>query len=113
MIRFPIIRKTDDFVRQCKPASGIKELHDYCRTLPVKSKSTAAEDVLQDECGLPILDEVRGDTILDDFKPTVGVVDNGLFNSRCPNPVFDSLLDETLQPVLDEQSGDVIVDDLE
>lgn len=113
MIRFPVIRKTDDFSRPCKPVAGIKELHDYCRTLPRPSKSTADEDVLQDECGLPILDEVRGDTILDDFKPIGQVVDNGLFNDRCPNPVFDSLLDEALQPVLDELSGDVIVDDLE
>lgn len=86
MIRFPIIRKTDDFVRRCKPAAGIKELHDYCRTLPVKSMSTTTEDALQDECGLPILDELRGDTILDDFKPASEIVDGGLFNSRCPNP---------------------------
>lgn len=86
MTRFPIIHKTDDFVHPCKPAAGIKELHDYCRTLPKKSQSTADEDVLQDECGLPILDEVRGDTIVDDLKPLVGVIDNGVFNAGCPNP---------------------------
>lgn len=86
MIRFPIIRRTEDFVRQCKPATGIKELHDYCRTLPVKSKSTAQEEALQDECGLPILDEARGDTILDDFKPAAEIMDNGAFNASCSNP---------------------------
>lgn len=87
MIRFPIIRKTDDFSRPCKPAAGIKELHDYCRTLPKKSQSTNEEDVLQDECAIPILDEVRGDTIFDDLKPVGQMVDNGLFNSGCPNPL--------------------------
>lgn len=86
MTQFPIIRNTEDFSRPCKPAEGIKELHDYCRTLPVKSKSTAEEDVLQDECALPILDELRGDTVIDDLKPANQIVDNGLFNSRCPNP---------------------------
>lgn len=69
--------------------------------------------MLQDECGLPILDEVSGGTILDDIKPVNEIFDNGLFNDRCPFPVFDSLLDEELQPVLDEESGDVIVDDLQ
>ena len=113
MTRLPVIRKTDDFVRPCKPAAGIKELHNYCRTLPKKSQSTADEDFLQDECGLPILDEVRGDNILDDLKPVSQIHDSGLFNDRCPFPVFDTCLqDEDALCLLDEQSGDVIVDDL-
>lgn len=52
----------------CECAGGMRELHAYCRTLPVETRSNATEDVLQDEDGFPILDEQSAYKIYDDLK---------------------------------------------
>ena len=58
-----------DFASDCCPRpGGAKELHKYHRTLPPRPGADGPLDVLLDEDGIPILDEITGTTILDDWK---------------------------------------------
>jgi hypothetical protein len=43
-------------------------LHKYHRTLPARVVGDEIDDVLLDEAGIPILDELSGTTILDDLR---------------------------------------------
>lgn len=52
----------------CQFAGGQPELHRYCRTLPFEVRSNSAEDVLLDEAGIPILDELSNGKIYDDLR---------------------------------------------
>lgn len=70
MHRLPIIRDSEsDFSGDCCPKFGAtKELSGFHRTLPVPSKNSFSEEVLQDEAGFPILDDQTGGFIFDDLK---------------------------------------------
>lgn len=69
MHRLPIIRNPD-IQTNCPRvrSAGIREPHDYCRTLPQRSFSQGTPDVLQDEAGAPILDEQTGTQIYDTLR---------------------------------------------
>ena len=71
MDRLPIIRDVDSvFATPCcdRPA-GQKLLHRVPRTPNTRSVSNdEAGDVLQDEAGFPILDELTAKFIFDDLK---------------------------------------------
>ena len=66
----PVIRDPNHELGNCgcPPAAGIKRLDKVPRTLPRRTPSTACEEVLQDEAGFAILDEVTGSFIHDDLK---------------------------------------------
>lgn len=70
MNRFPLIRDPNrDYSRKCCiPNAGMKELHNFCRTLPTRIPDTSEEDVLQDEFAAAILDEQSGGFIYDNLK---------------------------------------------
>lgn len=71
MINLPVIRDTDGYFSDdcCPPPGGTKELHNVPRSAfspPVTN--SAIDDVLLDEAGIPILDEVTNGLIFDDLK---------------------------------------------
>ena len=64
---YPLIRDTEgDLSRPCFPRGATKILPG--RTLPARIIVNQTNDVLQDEAGFPILDEVSGATIIDDLR---------------------------------------------
>jgi len=63
----PIHRDPEnDLSNPCFPRGSTKILPG--RTLPARIIVNESQDVLQDEFGFPILDEVTGATIIDDLK---------------------------------------------
>ena len=63
----PVIRDEEgDLSRPCFPRGSTKILPG--RTLPPRIIVNETIDVLQDEDGFPILDEVTGSTIIDDLR---------------------------------------------
>jgi len=55
-----------DLSRPCFPRGSTKILPG--RTLPPRVIVNQTDDVLQDEAGFPFLDEVTGQTIIDDLR---------------------------------------------
>ena len=66
MSRLPVIRDSDgDFSGKCQPGGSLKDLHRIPRTLPVRRLLNEDPEVLQDEAGEPILDEITNSFIYD------------------------------------------------
>jgi len=69
MNRIPRIHDPEhDLSGQCKRPAGIKQLDRVPRTLPPQVFQNNDVEVLQDEAGAPILDEVTGNYIYDTFR---------------------------------------------
>lgn len=70
MISTPVIIDPDKELSGpcCPPKPGIKELHRIHRTLPNRVLDNSDEEVLQDEEGFPILDEITAGFIYDNLK---------------------------------------------
>lgn len=65
----PIIRDEEhDLSGCCKRPAGVRDLDRIVRTLPTRTLPAGDPDVLQDEAGAPILDEVTGRQIYDDLR---------------------------------------------
>jgi hypothetical protein len=74
MHQLPIIRDVNGDLSGC-PTSGrcpsggqTKELHLFCRTLPAPVRNNQSQDVLQDEDGFAILDDLTGGFIFDNLR---------------------------------------------
>lgn len=52
----------------CKRPAGLKDLDKVLRTLPTRTLPAGDSDVLQDEAGAAILDEVTGRQIYDNLR---------------------------------------------
>jgi hypothetical protein len=65
----PIIKDPNQELSEscCPPKPGIKELHKIHRMLPRRHLHNSDPEVLQDEAGLPILDEQTAGFIYDDI----------------------------------------------
>jgi hypothetical protein len=63
----PIIRD-ENLSGPCIKPKGLPVLELIHRTLPARTKPAGDVDVLQDEFGAAILDEVTGNQIYDDLK---------------------------------------------
>lgn len=63
----PIIRD-DNLSGHCDKTAGTPQLDRIHRTLPPRPPRPGDPDVLQDEFGAAILDEVTGNQIYDDLK---------------------------------------------
>lgn len=65
----PIIKDPEgDFSFPCPRRVGLKELDRIHRTLPGIKMDNEDQDVLQDEAGFAILDEITGGFIFDDLR---------------------------------------------
>lgn len=69
MTPWPIIRDTSEVAGPCcPPKTGLKELHRVHRTLPPFILENNDPEVLQDEAGGPIRDEITNGFIYDNLK---------------------------------------------
>jgi hypothetical protein len=65
----PIIRDPQhELSGPCRKPAGIPQLDRIHRTLPARPEPAGDPDVLQDEFGAAILDEVTGTQIYDDLR---------------------------------------------
>lgn len=65
----PVIRDEDhDLSGCCEKIAGVPQLDRIHRTLPARKIPPGDAEVLQDEFGAAILDEVTGTQIYDDLK---------------------------------------------
>jgi hypothetical protein len=64
---YPIIRD-ENLSGPCIKPAGLPVLTKIHRTLPARTTPSGDVDVLQDEFGAAILDEVTGNQIYDDLK---------------------------------------------
>lgn len=68
MTSLPIINDSELSGRCCPKPAGLKELHKIPRTLVRPTINTSSEEVLQDEAGFAVLDEITNNFIYDDLK---------------------------------------------
>lgn len=67
--KLPIILDPEkDLSGCCKSPAGLKDLDKVLRTLPSRTLPAGDVDVLQDESGAAILDEVTGRQIYDNLR---------------------------------------------
>jgi len=65
----PLIQDPDgEFSGCCRPRVGQRDLDKIHRTLPVVTLDNEDEEVLQDEDGLAVNDEITANYIYDDLK---------------------------------------------
>lgn len=74
MSTFPVLRNPPGGC--CPRPAGTKSMTGFCRTLQRPVVNTAAEDVLQDEAGFAVNDEVTDGFIYDTLKQ------GGVFNNE-------------------------------
>lgn len=65
----PLIKDSaGEFSGRCRPRVGIRDLDKIHRELPVITLDNEDEEVLQDEDGLAVNDEITANFIYDDLK---------------------------------------------
>jgi hypothetical protein len=69
MTHLPIINDENLSSNCCPRPAGLKELHKIPRSLPRPHVDTSSEEILQDEAGLGVRDEITNNFIYDDLKP--------------------------------------------
>ena len=68
MTHLPIINDSELSSDCCPRPAGLKELHKIPRSLPRPTINTSSEEILQDEAGLGVRDEITNNFIYDDLK---------------------------------------------
>jgi len=63
-----IVDPAHELSEPCRKSAGLKELDRIHRTLPNRPLPPGDPEVLQDEFGAPILDEITGGFIYDNWK---------------------------------------------
>lgn len=66
MTNLPVLRNPPGGC--CPRPAGIKQVHDYCRTLNRPAIDSSTEEVLQDEAGFAVKDETTNNFIYDTLK---------------------------------------------
>jgi hypothetical protein len=68
MTHLPIIDDENLSGSCCPRPAGLKEIHKIPRSLPRPTVDTSSEEVLQDEAGFAVNDEITDNFIYDDLK---------------------------------------------
>lgn len=68
MTHFPIINDSELSSDCCPRPAGLKELHKIPRTLLRPRIDTSSEEILLDEAGLGVRDEITSNFVYDDLK---------------------------------------------